>query len=119
MREVDFLQLLGGVLVSAPLLHCIDGRSRVPQRAFARVAACIRSPHAALAEEALLTCSDRRLVEMYIVGAGPSGTEVPAMVRAALSQSAQGHWSPDVMEEAGRLLQVLLGKGGCKGAGPR
>lgn len=111
-REMGFLHLLGGVLASAPLLHHVDPATRVAQRAFARVAACLRSPHAGLAEDALLTCSNPRLIARYIgvgaPGAGPSGTEIPAMVRAALFQSAQGHWNADVREEAGRLLEWLV-----------
>lgn len=110
-REVGFLQLLGSVLASAPLLHHIDDRTRLPARAFARVAACLRSPHAGVAEEALLTCSNPRLISLYVgthaPGAGPQGTEVPAMVKAALAHNAQGHWNGDVREESGRLLSML------------
>ncbi len=120
-REVGFLQLLGGVLAAAPLLHHIDDRSRVPLRAFARVAACLRSPHAAVAEEALLTCSNPRLINLYIAagapgagagaGAGPTGGGVPGMVREALSQNLlkgpARHWSPEVRVESRRLLEML------------
>ena len=111
-REVGFLQLLGSVLASAPLLHHIDDRTRLPLRAFARVAACLRSPHAGVAEEALLTCSNPRLISLYVgtnaPGAGPQGMEVPGMVKAALAQNAQGHWNGDVREESDRLLSMLV-----------
>jgi hypothetical protein len=111
-REVGFLQLLGGVLASAPLLSHIDDRTRLPLRAFARVAACLRSPHAGVAEEALLACSNPRLISLYVgkgaPGAGPTGAEVPGMVREALAQNARGHWNADVREESGRLLEVLV-----------
>lgn len=111
-REVGFLQLLGSVLASAPLLYHIDDRTRLPLRAFARVAACLRSPHAGVAEEALLTCTNPRLISLYVgtnaPGAGPTGTEVPGMVKAALAQNAQGHWNGDVREESGRLLSMLV-----------
>ena len=72
-REVGFLQLLGIVFTSAPVLPHLDGTTRLHLRAFARLANCLQSPHVAVAEEAVLVCSKPRVIALYVSEGAPGG----------------------------------------------
>jgi hypothetical protein len=111
-REMGFLQLLSVVLTVSPLLPRLEERTRAHHRAFARLARCLQSPHAGVAEEALLACSNPRVIALYVgVGAPGGGGEgldyINGMVQVALGRSMEGHWNPEVRQEARRLKELL------------
>ena len=111
-REMGFLQLLGVVLTVAPPLFRLDPRTNVLRRAVARLTRCLESSHAGVAEEALVVCSQPRVISSFS-GAGALGGDggapggLQGRVHEALVRSSEGHWSAEVRQEARRLRDLL------------
>lgn len=112
-REMAFLQLLAAIFTAAPLLPQVDDKTRLHLRAFSRIARCLQSPHAGVAEEALMTCSNPRLIALYVgqgaPGSGAGGREVPVMIQHALAINSVSHWNADIRLESLRLREILVG----------
>jgi len=111
-REMGFLQLLNVVLTVSPLLPRLEERTRVHHRAFARLARCLESPHAGVAEEALLACSNPRVIALYVgvgaPGGGGAGLDyINGMVQVALGRTIDSHWNPEVRQESRRMRELL------------
>lgn len=60
-----------------------------------------------VAEEALVACSNPRIIARYMTPHGAGGKDIHSMVCSALRHNQGAHWHPDIRGQSGKLADVL------------